>query len=56
MPLIPPLKRPRQADLGEFESSLVYKVNSRTARAVTQRNPVSKTRKQRQKPTSEIMV
>ena len=30
----------RQADLCEFEASLVYKASSRTARA-TQRNPVS---------------
>ena len=30
-----------QADLYEFEASLVYRVSSRTARA-TQRNPVSK--------------
>ena len=35
-PLIPALRR-----LSEFEASLVYRVNSRTARA-TQRNPVSK--------------
>jgi hypothetical protein len=31
---------------GEAEASLVYKVNSRTARAI-QRNPVSKTNKQK---------
>ena len=29
-------------ELCEFETSLIYKVSSRTARAVTQRNPVSK--------------
>ena len=40
-PLIPALGRPRQADLCEFEASLVYRVSSRTARD-TQRNPVSK--------------
>lgn len=28
------LRRQRQADLGEFEASLVYKVSSRTAMAV----------------------
>ena len=33
-----------------FEASLVYRVNSRTARA-TQRNPVSKKQKQQQKQT-----
>ena len=27
-------------DHGEFEASLVYKVSSRTARDVTQRNPI----------------
>ena len=35
----------RQADLCEFEASLVYVVSSRKAKA-TQRNPVSKTNKQ----------
>ena len=32
----------RQAHLCEFEASLVYRASSRTARAVTERNPVSK--------------
>jgi hypothetical protein len=41
-PLIPALGRQRQAD-SEFEASLVYKVSSRTVRAI-QRNPVSKTK------------
>jgi hypothetical protein len=39
MPLIPVLGRQRQADLYEFEASLVYRVSSRTARG-TQRNHV----------------
>jgi hypothetical protein len=39
-PLIPALRRQR---ISEFEASLVYKVSSRTARAI-QRNPVSKTK------------
>jgi hypothetical protein len=43
MPLIPALGRQRQADF-ELEASLVYKVSSRTARAI-QRNPVSKSQK-----------
>jgi hypothetical protein len=36
--------------ISEFEASLVYKVSSRTARAI-QRNPVSKTNKQTNKQT-----
>ena len=40
MPLIPAHGRQRQVDLCEFEASLVYRASSRTARAVTQRNPV----------------
>ena len=38
-PLTPALERQRQADLCEFEGSLVYRVSSRTVRA-SQRNPV----------------
>jgi hypothetical protein len=34
--------------ISEFEASLVYRVNSRTARA-TQRNPVSKKQKKKRK-------
>ena len=41
MPLIPALRRQRQADLCEFEASLVYIASSRTARA-TLKHPVSK--------------
>ena len=37
--MIPALGRQKQADLCEFEASLVYKASSRTARAI-QRNPV----------------
>ena len=36
------LRRQTQTDLREFEASLVYRAGSRTARTVTQRNPVSK--------------
>ena len=42
MASIPVLGRQRQTYLCKFEVSLVYKASSRTARAVTQRNPVSK--------------
>jgi hypothetical protein len=47
MPLIPALKRQRQAD-SEFKASLVYKVSSRAARAI-QRNPVSKNKTKQNK-------
>ena len=52
--MVPALRKPRQADLCEFEASLVYRVSSRTART-TQRNSVSKNKnktkqKQRIKP------
>ena len=43
MTLIPALRRQKQMDLCEFKASLVYKETPRTARAVTQRNPVLKT-------------
>jgi hypothetical protein len=45
-PLIPALGRGRQ--ISEFEASLIYKVSSRTARAI-QRNPVSKKKKKEKK-------
>jgi hypothetical protein len=38
----------RGRQISEFESSLVYKVSSRTARA-TQRNPVMKKKKKKKK-------
>jgi hypothetical protein len=41
MPLVPALRRQRQADGYMFKVSLVYRVSSRTARA-TQKNPVLK--------------
>ena len=36
------LRRWRQEHICKFEASLVYRVSSRTARAVTQRNPCIK--------------
>lgn len=42
MPLVPAFSRQRRADLCEFKASLVYKASSSTAKAVTQRNPISK--------------
>jgi hypothetical protein len=44
MPLIPAPRRQKQADLCEFETSLVYRGSSGTARD-TQRNPVLKKKK-----------
>lgn len=43
--LIPALKRHMQTDLCESEASLIYLVSSKTARSVTQRNPVLKKKK-----------
>jgi hypothetical protein len=39
---MPALRRQKQVDLSEFKASLVYRVNSRAARADPQRDPVSK--------------
>ena len=44
--MIPALGRQRQVDLCEFKAGLVYRVSSRTVRAVIQRNPVLKNQKQ----------
>jgi hypothetical protein len=41
-------KRQRQTNLCEFKYSLIYRVNSRTARA-TKKNPVSNKQKQTNK-------
>jgi hypothetical protein len=41
----------RDRRISEFEASLVYKVSSRTARAI-QRNPVSKKQKQNKTKTT----
>ena len=48
-PLIPVLRRQRRADLCEFKVSLLYKVSSRSARAVTQRDLVSKNKTNKKK-------
>ena len=46
----------RDRQISEFEASLVYKVSSRTARAI-QRNPASKNENQtKTKPTSRIFT
>ena len=47
MSLTPALGRQRQ-QISEFEASLVYRVSSRTTRAI-QRNPVSKKKKKQKK-------
>jgi hypothetical protein len=51
-PLIPALGS-RGRRISEFEASLVYKVSSRTARAI-QRNPVSKNQKQKKTKNKKI--
>ena len=51
MPLISALQR--QTDLCEFEANLVYRMSSRTARAIAQRNPVSKTAAAAAPPTTK---
>jgi hypothetical protein len=48
----PSTERQRQADLCEFEVSLVYRMSSRTARA-TQRNPVLKNQKEEEEEEEE---
>ena len=50
-PLIPVLRRQRQADFCEFEAILVYRVSSRTGSKATQRNPVLKNQKPKPKQT-----
>ena len=52
MPLIPVLGRQRQAELCEFKAILVYRSSSRTAKAA-QRNPVSKSKADRQNGTNK---
>ena len=42
MLLIPALRRQKQVNLSEFKARLFYKASPRTARTITQRNPVSK--------------
>ena len=46
--MIPTLRKQRKEDLSEFEASLVYIVNFRTARA-TQRNSVSQNKTKQNK-------
>jgi hypothetical protein len=45
----------RGRQISEFEASLVYRVSSRTARAI-QRNPVLKKTKQTNKQTNEKVI
>ena len=53
MPLIPGLGRQRQVDFSEFKASLVYRVNSRTVRIVTQRNPALKSKANKNKQANK---
>ena len=45
MPLIPAFGKQRQAGVCEFEAILFYKGSSRTARAVIQKDPISKAKR-----------
>jgi hypothetical protein len=45
----------RGRQISEFEASLVYRVRSRTARAI-QRNPVSKNKKTKKKERKKTMT
>jgi hypothetical protein len=57
IPLIPVLRRQRQAGFCEFEISLDYKESSISARADTQRNPVSKNQnKTKQNKTKPLPI
>ena len=49
MTLTTALRRQRQANLCEFKANLVYRVSSRIARPVTQRNPVLRNKTNKQK-------
>jgi hypothetical protein len=51
-PLISAPRRQRQAHLCEFKASLVYRMNSRTAK-VTQRNPILKTKEEEDEEKEE---
>jgi hypothetical protein len=48
MPFVPALGKQGQVDRYEFKAGLIYRASSRTARA-TQRNPVSKKKKEKKK-------
>jgi hypothetical protein len=45
----------RARQISEFKASLVYKVSSRTARAI-QRNPVSEKRKRKEKKEMTLFL
>ena len=46
----------QKVDLCEFEASLVYKVCSRTARAVTQKNPILKNPTKTKQPVNKLQT
>ena len=55
-PLIPALGRQRQADLCEFETTLVYRASTKTGSKAIQINPVSKNKQtSKQKATRPIV-
>ena len=53
MSFIAALGRQRKVNLCEFKVSLIYRASSRTANAVTQKNPVLKKRKKEEERDRE---
>ena len=49
MPLMLALKRRRQVDIFEFETSVVYRASSRTGSKATERNPLLKSQRKKRK-------
>jgi len=52
----PSILRQRQEDLCQFKASPIVKVSSKTARAVTKRNPVLKNKKQNKTTTTKKRI
>lgn len=50
------LQGQRQAELCKFEDSLFYKMSSRTAITLTQRKPILKNKKNKEKMYKELLI
>ena len=53
MPLIPALRRQKQVNLCEFETSLIYKVSCRTGSKATLGKPVSENKTKQRETENE---